>query len=216
MKAPLRYTLVGDGPSDRCLTAVIDWTLSQMTPLHERGFRGQVADFRWLRASVTGLAQRIEAALRLDACDVLFIHRDAEGQPPENRWREIEGAARSALVKFHVPLVPVRMTEAWLLISEDAIRSAADRPKGTQWLNLPPLRRLERLPDPKERLHQCLIRASEQTGRRLHGFRRELPQRVQQVATRINDFSPLRSLLAFRHFEDTTRRVLLNILENAP
>jgi hypothetical protein len=39
---------------------------------------------------------------------------------------------------------------------------------------------------------------------------------VQQVATLIDDFSPLRSLAAFRHFEDTTRRVLLDILQAIP
>jgi hypothetical protein len=40
----------------------------------------------------------------------------------------------------HIPVVPVRMTEAWLLADEFAIRSAPGNPNGTQSLDLPDLR----------------------------------------------------------------------------
>ena len=100
------------------------------------------------------------------------------------------------------------MTEAWLLISDEAIRHAADNPHGTCSLPLPVIRRLESLPDPKAALHQCLLAASEKRGRRLDQFRRDLPYRVHRVAEMIADYSPLRQLDAFSRFEQDTRAAL--------
>ena len=104
------------------------------------------------------------------------------------------------------------MTEAWLLVDERAIRSAADNPNGRQPLSLPPLHKIELLVDPKDFLHQCLVRASEKRGRRLDQFKRDLPSRVQRITTLIDDFSPLRSLPAFQRFEENTRGVIQSLL----
>jgi hypothetical protein len=51
-----------------------------------------------------------------------------------------------------VCVIPVKMTEAWLLIDEKAIREAAGNPKGRQPLNLPKPSKTEELSDPKETL----------------------------------------------------------------
>jgi hypothetical protein len=212
LNASLRYTLVGDGASDRCLTTVINWVLAQIPELQERGFRFRVADLRSSAAPVAGLSRRLEEAWKQLPCDVLFVHRDAEARSLEERLEEISQAARRALIRPHVPVVPVRMTEAWLLIDEAAIRSAADNPSGRKSLELPSLRRIESVADPKEHLHACLIRAAEKSGRRLHRFQRDLPRRVQLVATLIQDYSPLRKLAAFRRFEEATRSVVLDLL----
>ncbi len=100
-----------------------------------------------------------------------------------------------------VPVVPVRMTEAWLLIDEGAIRRAASNPNGTQELELPAIARLEDLSDPKTALHDMLLKASEKRGRRLDQFRKRIPSAVHRVAELITDFRPLRQLDAFRAFE---------------
>lgn len=39
----------------------------------------------------------------------------------------------------HIPVIPVRMTEAWLLGHELSIRSAAGNPNGSENLELPDL-----------------------------------------------------------------------------
>ena len=96
------------------------------------------------------------------------------------------------------------MTEAWLLIDEKAIRQAADNPNGTERLELPPIQKLESLPDPKQWLHEALVLASEKKGRRLQQFKRDLPSRIHRVAALIDDFSPLRRLPAFQQFETLT------------
>ncbi len=62
------------------------------------------------------------------------------------------------------------MTEAWLLADEAAIRRAAGSPSGRVDLGLPTFAELERLADPKQRLHEALKVASGYTGRRLRNF----------------------------------------------
>lgn len=159
-----RYTLVADGPTDACLVYIINWVLGQDSQKRFSEFRGQYADTRWFLDPPKGLSDRITAGLRQFPCDVLFVHRDAERESVEKRWREIRDAISSGEPPAHVPVVPVRMTEAWLLIDERAIRRAADNPNGTSELSLPPLRKLEGTPDPKTILKTCLLAASELRG----------------------------------------------------
>jgi hypothetical protein len=104
------------------------------------------------------------------------------------------------------------MTEAWLLIDEGAIRRAAGNPNGTILLPLPKLARLEALADPKALLRNCLVRASEKTGRRLQQFERDLAERAERVAELTTDFSPLRELPAFQGLESDTRELLQGLL----
>ena len=146
-------------------------------------------------------------------CEILFVHRDAEGTALAKRLKEVEEAAREITDLRYIPLVPVRMTEAWLLIDEKAIRQAADNPNGTERLDLPPIQKLESLPDPKQLLHEALVLASEKKGRRLQQFKRDLPARVHRVAALIDDFSPLRRLPAFHQFESVTREKIEPLLQ---
>src|SRR5262249_32113944 len=149
-----------------------------------------------------GLANRIAFALEAYPCDSLFVHRDAEKFAPELRRAEIRSAIEELGDKFRVPhicVVPVRMTEAWLLIDQTAIRRASGNPNGTVKLNVPPISSLEEKPDPKQLLHELLITASELFGRRQKSFNPR--DKVRLVAQHLEDFSPLRRLLAFRDLE---------------
>jgi hypothetical protein len=117
---------------------------------------------------------------------VLFIHRDAEKALPSYRRAEIKTTVQTAEAKGcripAVTLVPVRMSEAWLLFGERAIRHAAGNPNGTKPLNLPSLGRIEDRPDPKSDLRFALEAASELSGRRLKKFN------TSQAFWRIVDF----------------------------
>ena len=143
---------------------------------------------------------------------MLFVHRDAEHNTRDRRVFEIERAAEEARASVrYLPLVPVRMTEAWLLIDASAIRRAADNPNGKVSLDLPLTAKLEQVPDPKKVLDRALVVASEKSGRRLKRFERDLSFRRQRVAALIDDFSPLRELDAFRAFEKATRLLLRDL-----
>ena len=106
---------------------------------------------------------------------------------------------RSSLPPPIVCVVPVRMTEAWLLFDEVAIRTAAGNPLSDRPLSLPARRTLERLADPKRRLHTLLQRARGR--RRSHGRPFDVDEAVQRLATLIDDFAPLRALPAFAALE---------------
>jgi hypothetical protein len=95
------------------------------------------------------------------------VHRDADNAGAEARRSEILAAAGlvdgSARV---VPVIPIRMTEAWLLLDEMNIRVVAGNPRGKESLDLPKLHEVENLADPKELLSECLLRAAGAAGRR--------------------------------------------------
>lgn len=190
----LRYTLITDGSSDIVLKPIIEWLVAQHYP--EIGLIGEQA--REMGAVGLALADRIPRALQLFPCDILFVHRDAEGESIQFRQREIEGAVRG-LHDLVVPIVPVRMTESWLLSDIAAIRSAAENKSGRVELNLPAKRQWEALNDPKKILFDALITASEKSGRMLSKFN---PGRQRGlVAQRTMDFSSLRGLPSFDAFE---------------
>lgn len=200
----IRYTLLPDGPADRALIPILDWLLGQHTRLL---FVGEFGDLRQLPHPPRSLIDRIRTCCHLYACELLFVHRDAEREPWETRASEIE----AALAQIEAPppavmVIPVRMQEAWLLTSVDAIRKAADNPNGRVPLRLPALHRIESLPDPKKTLYDLLVTASELQGRRKKSF---YPQaHAPRVTQYMEDFASLRELAAFQNLEQALRTVL--------
>ena len=193
----MTFTLVSDGSSDRALVPILMWAIRR------QGFVGAInyqwADLRNLRNPPQGLAARILLSVHDYPCDLLFVHRDAEGSPPEQRVSEIANAVRSLPGdQLVVHVIPVRMMEAWLLCSPAAIRSAAGNPNGTAQLGIPDLRDVENLPDPKRLLHDLLREASElRAGRRRKS---NVDKAIHRLADLIDDFSPLAQVPAFLHF----------------
>jgi len=91
------------------------------------------------------------------------------------------------------------MQEAWLLFDEVALREAAGNPRGRQPLELPRLRDVEQLPDPKADLHRLLWTAQ---GEHIRRRRRVTPAALaHRVAELIEDFAPLRAIEAFAALE---------------
>jgi hypothetical protein len=200
----IQATLVTDGSSDVVLVRILEWLMTQLT--HSE-FEVRWADLRSLRRPPNGLGERLLAATELYDSQILFVHRDAEAQLPDFRYREVAAANQTGIA--HVCVVPVRMQEAWLLHDEDSLRRAADRPSGTEALEIPPPHRWEELSDPKQVLHRALRTANGATGRRAKKFN---PGRAaHRLAELITDWSPLRSLTAFARLEADTRAALRGI-----
>jgi hypothetical protein len=207
---PLKHTLVSDGPTDVNLIPIINWTLKQVANV--RLVEGIRADFWRLPCIPTNLESRICKAVELFPCDVLFIHRDAERESLVTRNAEIQAAVVAASASGcklpAVAIVPIRMTEAWLLFNENAIRKAAGNPNGQVVLNLPPLNKLESRPRPKEDLQRVLQIASELKGRRLKKF--NTTQAFWRIVDFLDDFSPLRQLPAYSAFENAVQQMKAN------
>ena len=147
-------------------------------------------------------------AVKLQPCDLLFVHRDAERASRAERVIEI-GKAQDLCAEPRLPavcVVPVRMTEAWLLFDEAAIRRAAGNPNGHVQLALPDLRDVESLSDPKAILHHQLVVASELGKRRSKTF--PVGIAAGRLADHILDFAPLRQLTAFSALEQDLQQLI--------
>lgn len=206
----LRFTLLSDGSSDRALMPLLERLLQEHGD--EVAWQPEYADLRRLRQPPKGLAARIETALRRHPCELLFVHRDAEREPPERRRGEIRAALDQLDPDIPPPLVcviPVRMQEAWLLVSETAIRRAAGNPNGSEPLDLPELSQLESEPDPKAILHAALKKASGLRGVRQKRF--PVHARAHRVAAHIENLSSLRELSAFQRLEEDLSEVLADL-----
>lgn len=201
MARSIDCSLLAEGSSDIVLLPILDWLLREHSG--DTIVNCVWADLRRLPKKVTALQDRIVHAVILYPCDVLFVHRDADANKPEIRYKEIATAADQAK-KYgfnipHVCVVPVRMQEAWLLLEEAPIRRAAGNPNGRDPIGIPPKNRIETLPDPKETLYALLKQASGLRGGRLKKF--HPPKHAARVTEYIRDFTGLRSLEAFQRLE---------------
>lgn len=112
----LRLALLADGAGDRALLPILSW-----------GLRSVVPEVRFFEPEFHVHKGRLESVLdcvsqKLGA-DILFVHRDAERETLEFRRGEIP--MRSGLVR----VVPVRMTEAWLLVDEQGHSQGSWQPE---------------------------------------------------------------------------------------
>ena len=203
----IRYTLLTDGSSDKALIPILSWLLYQHCP--EYAIQPEWADLGRLPRppKKEDIPKRIIKSVELYPCDLLFVHRDAERISREKRTGEI----RQALAKIaHPPaacVVPVRMTEAWLLFDEMAIRKAAGNPNGNQPLELPVMNDIESLPDPKKMLHD-LLRAASGHVRRRRLNRLSVGKLAFRVTRLTSSFMPLRELAAFRNLEEELLEII--------
>lgn len=188
-------TLVTDGSSDKLLVPLIELLLSAHTELAY-----QVVCADGLPPLSSGLKTRIDSALVLFPCDFLFVHRDDEGVGTSVRQQEIESSwAASQQTATLICVIPVRMTEAWLIAAEAPIRAAVGNPNGVEPLGLPTIKNIESLPDPKAILFEALTAASGRNSTRKRRFNpHQFRHRVSELT---DDLAPLRKLRSFNHLE---------------
>lgn len=161
----LRALLLVDGPADLPLAG----HLEHLCAGHQREVQVTPIDPRHLNASTRKVEDHLRFILNQGTDpDLVFVHRDAEAVQPEDRVAEVMAAALAAGIPESnvVPVIPVRMTEAWLLLDEMAIRRVAGRPNDPAALSLPQASAVESIADPKALLHDVLLRAGKPSGRR--------------------------------------------------
>ena len=198
----LVFTVICDGTSDRIFTSIFEWLLDQK--LGGAPFLVGMAEA--LPPAGDGLAARVQYAQQAYSSDVLLLHRDSEKESWTDRVAEVEAAMSATDLTYWIPVVPVRMTEAWLLHDLNAIRRAAGNPNGSGSLQLPKRARWESEPDPKQKLFSALRSASELHGRRLAKF--DVHSARARLTNLIDDFSYLRGLPSFDDFESRLDSIL--------
>jgi hypothetical protein len=194
----ISIVLLCDGTSDFCICHPIEWII---------GNRFDSLTFRIVQAHTLvpargALDQRLKKAFEDYGADIIVCHRDAERATFVDRLREVEQAVHAADLDIPVvAAIPVRMTEAWLLFDEGALRAAANNARGTTQLVMPRMDRIEQHPDPKELLFENFKIANGLAANRNRRF--DVHRARHRLAELIDDFSPLRQLGAFRHFEES-------------
>lgn len=213
MMKNIKLTLIPDGSSDTCLLEIIKWTLNDLYP--RRVFEIDAADFTGLRNPPKTLEKKIKFANNFFPCDILVIHRDAEKTDKsiiEERRKEIIKAIQDNKKLIFVCIIPITMMETWLLIEVNALKKGAGNRNYTKQILLPPIGKLETLRNSKETLHKLLQDISGLKGRNLDKF--NVHTAVHIVAENIKDFTPLRSLDAFKIFEAELKQKMENFLAN--
>lgn len=198
---------VAEGSSDAPLASIIE------SLFLERGVmvRLSAPDFGRLERTPKDVRSRVMAGLALmeNGADVVVVHRDADSAGTDARLSEIAKAVQEIGQEFAlIPVIPIRMTEAWLLLDERAIRQVAGNPNGRRNLGLPTAQEIERVADPKTHLRECLLAASEATGRRRDMLRSRFPQHRLQLLERLDPNGPVRSLKAWQALVEAIEQVI--------
>lgn len=210
----ITYTLIAGGSSDKVFLRIIKWCLDDLYP--KLPTKEQYADFRTLRnppraGDVLGQIKYAENYYPFDIC---FYHRDAESNDVKKalslRSCEIYKCLPDHYQNCVVCIIPVRMMETWLLTDQVAIKAAAGNRNYRENLNLPSINTLEQISGPKDLLHNLLVEATGNKGRRLKNF--NVNKAVHWVAENTEDFSALRQLAAFNRFEQDLKRVVDNVI----
>lgn len=152
------------------------------------------------------LVEKVRNGLKLTPhCQLLFVHRDADRASPDIRYREIVGAVHEAGYGGPwVGIVPVRMTESWLLLNEAAIRDIVGNPNGQTPLNVPSPVESEREADPKSVLRSAMLTAAEVQGRKRRSMNRRLPELRRQLLESLPIGGSLEQVPSWVRFRDDT------------
>ena len=193
----MQCLLVCEGSSDAPLTTHIRQLLNSCG--------NHTADFNVSRDGQRLIDKVMNGLDMAPHYDLVFIHRDADRAGVDARYREITEAIRqSEYTGPWVGVVPVRMTEAWLLLDEAAIRRAVRRPNGSGPLTLPSPNEVERRANPREILNSALLDASDARGRRRDDLRRNLPTLRRNLLQALPVGGALEQLASWTRFRDDT------------
>ncbi|GIH93741.1 hypothetical protein ACFFMN_21600 [Planobispora siamensis] len=169
----------------------------------DRGIRLRLSkpDFSLLDKVPKDVRSRVTAGAKLmrEPIDLVVVHRDSDNVGHEIRRSEIEKAVLAAgVMSSVVSVIPVRMTEAWLLLDEDGIRQVAGNPRGRHDLKLPKVHQVEGVADPKQLLKECLVKAADVTGRRHDRITKRFFQHRRQLLERLDCTGPVSELPSWK------------------
>ena len=201
----LTCALIADGSSDRALIPLIKLLLREH-------FQSPFEEPQLIQGDRPDLVSRIKDALDKFAIDILFVHRDAENENYRCRESEIQQAVPPGRTDSVICVIPIKMTETWLLTDAIAIRCAVGNPNSEVALPLPKADKLEAC-QAQDVLFGVLTIASELGAQRRRKFKPE--QYRHRVAELTSDLKLLRQIPSFKRFEDALLHCLKKYGESA-
>ncbi|MEU8269208.1 hypothetical protein AB0B89_18840 [Sphaerisporangium sp. NPDC049002] len=194
---PLSGLFIAEGTSDLPLSDIVEFLFA------ERGqsLRLSKPDFDALKKVRKDVESKLIAGAQLTGkpFDLAVIHRDADNAGWQARLSEVQSAVLSSGVPCElIPVIPIRMTEAWLLLDESEIRKVAGNPNGRENLGLPKIREVEGIADPKGLLRDCLMKAASVRGRKRQTAATRFPQHRRQLLERLDLQGPVAQLSSWK------------------
>ena len=206
----VRVVYLCEGPSDEGIAFHIE----QIAAECGADIVLSIPDFRLLPEPIEkSVSGKLKAVQQLDGkYDLAIIHRDADREGPKARRSEIAQAVSTVCpdIEF-VCLIPVTMTEAWLLLDEGAIRQVAENPKGRMPLSLPRAAYVENIADPKEKLKETLALASDLSGRRLKDFQKRFSQNRRRLLEQLDRNGRIADVPSWRSFRQELEEALARV-----
>lgn len=204
-----RVLFLGEGSSDQAIGVHIDRIAESC------GIAVQITapDAEMLPTADKSVGGKLRAVRQLGGrYDAVFVHRDADREHPERRVAEVRAAMDDVMPGVvHAPVVPVRMTEAWLVLDEQLIRRTAGNPNGKVPLAIPSPAQAERIADPKALLKDLLVTASELTGRRRKSFQAAFSGNRRRILEQLDPQGQVRLLKSWQRFESDVAEALVSL-----
>lgn len=215
----LVLALYAEGPMDeRFLAVIIQRTVQQIVAARESMVVDVLEPIPVRIEDTRGQAECVLAAARqTEGYHALVIHADADHPTPDRALAEriqpgLRLVQQAGITHHLVPLIPVQMTEAWLLADPEALCQVIGTRMTPAELNLPTqVHQVESDPNPKQTLAQAVQRATAQRGRR----RKMKVAELYGPLARTISLERLRSVPAYQQFVDDMSHILvvLHIVE---
>jgi hypothetical protein len=194
---PLSGLYICEGSSDLPLADIVEYLYA------ERGRELQLSrpDYATLRGVGRDVRSKLVAGAQLmdGPFNLAVVHRDADQAGWQARRAEIEDALATSEIECGLtPVIPITMTEAWLLLDEQEIRVVAGNPNGRAPISLPKRHEVEGIADPKALLRECLLQAASMRGRRRETVSKRFPQHRAQLLERLDIHGPVTGLSSWQ------------------
>jgi hypothetical protein len=214
---PTPQLLIGlytEGPTDiRFLKNVVARTFEEIS--FECSSQIEISDIQTIEITKSSFVENVISASRRGVNDfgmiILCVHADADDRSDENVYRnkmipalsEIENAEDS-ICKIIVPVVPIQMTEAWMLADKALLKKEIGTNKADQDLGI--YREPEQYPDPKATIESA-IRIAQQDRTRRHRRDLTLSDLYLSIGQSIS-IDKLKQLPSYNKFQENIRSAL--------
>lgn len=202
----INFALIGEGTSDLNLANHLE------TLLVEKGFEevsGIAPDLRQLPTppgnSVAEKAAAIEE--HFSEINLIFVHRDADNAGYDARREEISQQTEGCQSSI-IPIIPVKMIEAWLLCDIEKIGTIIGIQADRRPNSAPKIRNIEKLADPKKALEDIICELANARGRKLDKLKSNFYQHRARICQELETGGPVKHLPSYQKFIKNLERTL--------
>jgi hypothetical protein len=223
----LSLALYAEGPSDnRFLPLIIERTAQNIIDQYKLKGLHEDVDLSGVKIISKQQGKRdvcILSAAR-EACkyNALIVHSDADDKTSERAHKEriqpgfdlvLKLKSTEKVCEYLIPLIPVQMTEAWMLADGKALLNTIGADRSSQSPRLPKVSEIERDANPKHTLNEILRTANlNRSSSKRSSYRRKLDVNdCYEPLASIIDLSKLALVPSYKAFRNDLTEALASI-----